>query len=67
MRVKDGWEMTISIIALLSSMVIFYMAFRERDELLSENAYLKHNLKLVCDYIDSLPRKYRAVFDACLK
>ncbi|MEM3426712.1 hypothetical protein [Hydrogenobacter thermophilus] len=35
------------------------------DERVTENIALRHQLRQVCDYIDSLPKKHRAVFEAC--
>lgn len=36
-------------------------------ELQAENTALKHHMSLLCNYIDSLPKRYRAVYEVCLE
>ena len=68
-RIKDGWEMFISIFALLASIVILLFAYRAQEQTLQireENEVLKYWIVQLCNYINTLPR-HRAVFEACLE
>lgn len=69
-NLKDGWEITLSIFAMLVSLVILFLSLRmqnQAQQIAEENEYLRYSLKKVCQYIDTLPKKKHAVFEACLE
>ncbi len=63
---KDGWEVWLSIFALIGSIVVLIVSDKARTEVMEENERLRYSLQTACQYIDSLPKKHRAVFDFCI-
>jgi len=66
-RLEDLFFISVAGLFFVSGAFLWLGFNNKLTELHAENTALKHHMSLLCNYIDSLPRKYRAVYEACLE
>ena len=52
LSLKDGWEVWLSIFALIGSIVVLIVSDKARTEVMEENERLRYSLQTACQYID---------------
>ncbi|QID32301.1 hypothetical protein [Pampinifervens florentissimum] len=66
-RLEDLFFVSLAGLFFVSGAFLWLGFNNKLTELQAENTALKHHMSLLCNYIDSLPKRYRAVYEACLE
>lgn len=66
-RLEDLFFLGLSLFWFLTGTFLWFGFNNKLTELHAENTALKHHMSLLCSYVDSLPKHYRAVYEACLE
>ncbi len=66
-RLEDFFFVGLSLLFFVSGAVLTLSLNKRHMELHAENKALRHHLSVLCSYIDSLPKRYRAVYEVCLE
>ena len=66
-RLEDLFFVSVAGIFFVAGVITWLSLSHKRALLHQETKALKHHITLLCNYIDNLPKKYRAVYDVCLE